>query len=44
MLLATDNVLVRNVPEACGGGVSCRNLQPRGFEVAIRLPSFAAPI
>jgi two-component system sensor histidine kinase CpxA len=31
--------IVRNVAEACGGSVSCRNLQPRGFEVAIRLPT-----
>jgi len=31
--------IVRNVAEACGGSVSCRNLRPRGFEVAIRLPT-----
>ncbi len=32
--------IVRNVAEACGGAVSCRNLTPRGFAVAIRLPTF----
>ncbi len=31
--------IVRSVAEACGGAVSCRNLSPRGFEVAIRLPT-----
>jgi two-component system sensor histidine kinase CpxA len=31
--------IVRNVAVACGGAVSCRNLSPRGFEVAIRLPT-----
>jgi signal transduction histidine kinase len=34
--------IVRNVAEACGGAVSCRNLTPRGFEVTIRLPSASA--
>jgi two-component system sensor histidine kinase CpxA len=33
--------IVRSVAEACGGAVSCRNLSPHGFEVAIRLPTVA---
>ena len=36
--------IVRNVAEACGGRVSCRNLKPRGFEVALRLPSWSGPM
>ena len=33
--------IVRSVAEACGGAVSCRNLSPRGFEVAIKLLTVA---
>jgi len=29
---------VRSAVEACGGKVSCRNLQPRGLEVRLELP------
>ncbi len=29
--------IVRSAAESCGGSVSCRNLSPRGFEVALRL-------
>ncbi len=30
--------IVRNCVEACNGSVRCRNRQPRGLEVEIRLP------
>jgi hypothetical protein len=28
---------VKTCVEACGGTVACRNLEPRGFEVSLRL-------
>jgi two-component system sensor histidine kinase CpxA len=31
--------IVKSCINSCGGKVSCRNLQPRGFEVSIRLPA-----
>jgi signal transduction histidine kinase len=33
--------IVKTGVEACGGTVTCRNLQPRGFQVEIKLPASA---
>jgi signal transduction histidine kinase len=31
--------IVKTGVEACGGTVACANLQPRGFQVEIKLPA-----
>ncbi|MFZ0593778.1 MAG: HAMP domain-containing sensor histidine kinase [Bryobacteraceae bacterium] len=36
--------IVRSCIEACGGTVRCRNMQPHGLEVEIRLPSAPAAV
>lgn len=35
--------IVKNCVEACGGTVTCRNRQPRGFEVRLQLQPAEAP-
>lgn len=35
--------IVKTCVESCGGSVACRNRQPAGLEVAIRLPAMAEP-
>lgn len=35
--------IVKSCVEACGGTVTCRNLQPRGFEVRVQLQPASAP-